>query len=448
VEVGREGDGSLAGSGVGLYGAAGGGAVAEVLGMGGGDASTAPPAPEVAVSAPGSGGSDGGDASDRGPDDSGDDDTDDPPTTTVTTTPDASGTTPTATTDGAGTTRESTSDEPLRGGGGFGGGGAPPVNASVALDVTDPAPIRSDDGTVGAVSGTPGGELSWTGRVTDAVFVVQTWVPGDGWREVTRVTVAASSPVSVADALGEIEYADAARAAGFANDDPGTVRRTGGKVSVTAVLFDGEAEVARVEASEPFTVTVENTGRGALELDMGNGTNDTRERQLLGFGSGSSGGSGGSAGNDSDAGAGAGSGTVVPGQAGVNRVPLTNRGSTPGTLTLSSITYVSYENGRTAPERKVDPTGGDPGPGAGELDGAVEIRARAVTDGTRTYVIGNETTFRSIRSLRNGSVDIAALDPGESTDLVVEFRVPESAGNEIQGDTIVVDFGFSLTGTG
>ena len=147
-----------------------------------------------------------------------------------------------------------------------------------------------------------------------------------------------------------------------------------------------------------------------------------------------------------DTGEGAGAdGGVTPGASGVNRVTLTNSGERGGVLELTAVEYTSYENGLTGPESAVDTTGGDPGVGAGELHDALEIRLSLVAaDGSSRYVVGTETSYRTIASLANATVVLGPLDAGESVDLVVEFRVPVTVGNEIQSDTIVVDVQFSL----
>lgn len=137
---------------------------------------------------------------------------------------------------------------------------------------------------------------------------------------------------------------------------------------------------------------------------------------------------------------------VAPGSSGVNGVTLTNNGDRDGVLELSAVTYTSDENGLTEAESEVDDTGGDPGPGAGELHEALEIRVSLVTaDGSSRYVIGDETSYRSVASLADGPVALGSLGAGESVAFVVEFRIPATVGNEIQSDTIVVDLEFSLT---
>jgi|GEM_PF-4105990 len=438
---------AFAGSGLGLGGPAGeaisgaGQAVADALGFGDRDTDDAPPAPAVDVEPPEA--DDPNRTTTTPPpteEDGGDDGDEEDPTetTTDTTTGTTTDTTTGTTTDKTGTTTANTtstttataaSSAPLI----FSGSSSPaPLDPNLTLDNSDPPTIRTPDGTLETVNGTVSGKLDWTGRADAVVFVVQTWVPGEGWAEVRRATVRnLSKPIDLADVLNETAYAAGSRARPFENPEPGTNLTTSGRLNVTAVFFRDGAETARASEERELNVTVRNDGTepGPLQLQLGEGSGgENGTVQIIDFGSG-----GGSTGSDS--------GLVVPGAAGTNLVPLSNDGSRRGVLRLEDINYTSNENGLTGPESKVDDT-----PNEGELDGAVEIRARAeFANGTTRYVIGNATGYRTLKSLGGSNADIGPLDPGESLDLMVDFRVRESAGNEIQSDTVVVDFTFSLT---
>jgi hypothetical protein len=225
-------------------------------------------------------------------------------------------------------------------------------------------------------------------------------------------------------ALGRLEYANRTRTGPFQNADPGTTKRSTGFVSVTAVLFDDGAEVGRVTATDEFEVTVVHTGDRSRPVNLKVGGQGGRTNVF-------------DIGDDP--------GTALPGTSGTNRVTLRNDGTRDGVLELRSVEYTSYENGLTGPEAKVDNTGGDPGLGAGELEDALELRASlAFDDGSSRYVIGNASSYRTVASLADVSVPLGELPARESVDLVVEFRVPATTGNEIQSDTIVVDFEFRL----
>ncbi|GAB7095203.1 hypothetical protein JCM30237_23560 [Halolamina litorea] len=305
-----------------------------------------------------------------------------------------------------------------------------PVDVSLRIDEADPAPIRTTDGTLGTVSGTVEGELTWTGSATDAVLVVQTWTRDDGWTEVRRVTVDATSPVSLADALGETVYASGSRARAFENPAAGTTRLTEGRVAVTAVLFDGADEVGRTTAERAFTAAVTNTGAGSGPLDLTLGSSGTAT--VVDFGGD------GSLGTAADA-------AALPGSNGSATVSLRNDGTRSGFVRVEGIVSDSAENGQTGAESVVDATGGDPGFGAGELDGAVEVRISATFEnGSTHYVVGDASGFRPLSSLE-ADLPVGPLDAGESLDVLVEFRLPASVGNEVQTDSVVVDFTFTLT---
>ena len=297
------------------------------------------------------------------------------------------------------------------------------VAATLGLTVGDPAQIRNSGGTVGNISGPVSGSLNWTGGADAAVLVVQVWVPDAGWETVDRVTVVGESPVSLDAVLGQTIYATGSRADVFNNPRDGTTRRTTGYLSVTAILFDDGAELNRTTATAEFTTTVTNRDSRSTPVDLVvGGTARSTVFEMA----------------DSSA-------FAAPGSSGVTRISLTNNGDRSGTIRLSSVRYKSNENGLTGPEADVDETGGDPGIGAGELHEALEIRASlAFADGRSRYVIGGESAYRKIASLSNGAVAFGGLAGGESVELVVEFRIPTSVGNEIQTDTLVVDFEFQL----
>lgn len=326
------------------------------------------------------------------------------------------------------------------GGGGSGGGGSagnaedgsgsPPVEASISMTAADPPRYRNADGRLGTVEGRLDGSVSWTtGRVDGVVLVIQTFVPGVGWAEIDRVSVtpaagqtAIDSPLDLNRTLGEVAYANASRSGGFENPDPNTTRVTEGRAAVTAVLYDGETEVARTTANDTFDVTVRHVDFD-LELGPDPDNSDINESLLSARG-------------------------VAPSDEWVNRGQLTNAGAVSGAVELTNVTYTSYENGQTEPEAAVDDTTGI---GAGELQNALEARIYVTsTDGTgdRRYVFGNETTYRPFVEMGTETVRIASLEPDETVTIAIEYRVDGAAGNEIQSDSLRVDFGFTMVEVG
>jgi hypothetical protein len=316
-------------------------------------------------------------------------------------------------------------------GAGSGNSGAPGVGprvkGTVDLTVTDPSDVESSDGNVQKVTGSLEGRLSWRGHVDSAVLVVQSFGPDNAWVEAGRYTIQGQQPVNLSAAIGEMVYISESRASGFANTEEGTTKRRGGSIAVTAILFRNGNEVGRIQATDSYTFEVTNVGPVRLEAGA-----DDETVELFDVGGG-----GGSTGSDAN--------VVVPGSVSTTRIPMTNQGTDPGTLQLSSISYVTYENGQTSPEAEVDPTGGMPGRGAGELGGDLDFRVSVVyPNGTQRDVIGGPDTYQSLGDLTNRTVPLGNLGPGESLELLVVARVPPSAGNEIQSDTIVVDASFTL----
>lgn len=313
-------------------------------------------------------------------------------------------------------------DRPNRPSNGGGGGGGSTSDVSVTLTVngTDPPTVTSPDGGITSLSGTVSGTLSWTGTVDSVVLVVQTWVPGSGWAEVERRTMTGGDAgrLSLARTLGSVVYVNGSRATAFANTDDGTTDREEGRVSVTAVLFRNGEEVARTQQDDRFVVTVTNEGND-LDLDLSNGASEAETFLSID--------------------------QVAPGASGSRSATLTNRGGSAGRLRLANLSYVSLENGQTEPEAEVDPTGGDPGVGNGELQSAMQISVYLrYGDGTRQYVVGNATTSVHLANVSSGPIDLGALAAGEAVEFVVDYRVPADVGNEIQSDELSVDFTFAL----
>ena len=121
-------------------------------------------------------------------------------------------------------------------------------------------------------------------------------------------------------------------------------------------------------------------------------------------------------------------------------INLTNSGTCNGTLSLWIETLVDYENGRTEPEKQVDPTGGNPGAGNGELSKNLYV---VVKDSTGEYY--NDTLYNlSVEHYDMASqIELGELDGGETRFITVGYYVPSTVGNIIQSDSskfdIVVD---------
>lgn len=343
----------------------------------------------------------------------------DPPESTSTATGSGNGTGTTARTPSPNTTEESTG-----------------ANASVEISAEDPPTVRNDEGRVPAAGGVVSGTLQITERRVDSVvLVLQVWVPSHGWTVRSREAVTSlgdgdTQSVDIESVFGYTTYADQ-NASAFRNVAPDTVQIRRGAVRVIAVLFDGSDEIGRVSGFDVYDVTVENTGpESSMEFDLTLEDADTD--------------SGSDSRPDKSASVSS-AGDTAPGSEWSSEGIVGNEGDSAGQVILQNISVVSFENGLTDPEQAVDSTGGNPGAGAGELAQYLRVRIVVIdATGDRNYVFGSADEYRSVTRLESARIPLARLRPGENARVVVEYRVADAAGNEIQSDSVVVDFGFTM----
>lgn len=128
---------------------------------------------------------------------------------------------------------------------------------------------------------------------------------------------------------------------------------------------------------------------------------------------------------------------------------------------------IDYENGQTEPEAAVDPTGGNPGQGKGELSEVVLV---TIHQAENVGIQGGEITYDVSHTISSGvplslvslflqhgwpvedfketqQTDAtepypASSDPGQPDCIVFEWVVPEDVGNKIQSDSIELDLRF------
>lgn len=318
----------------------------------------------------------------------------------------------------------------------------PPIDASLRITGEETLTVHSATGDVETLRGRLNGTVSWNPESADSVvLVVQTWVPNQGWNQTRRVQVDKQPPVSIGEILDSpLRYADAGRTDAFENPSDGTTQSQPGMVAVTAVFFDDGNEQDRVTREWEYTVSVTNydsgddpSGDDEVELDLDIGGSNESEN-----GSEDDSGNGGLL-NGSQA---------TPGAQYASSADIANTGSETGSVFLN-VSYTSFENGiANEAEGRVDSTGGDPGPGRGELHQEFELRVAIVDDnGSLTYVLGNESTYRGLTNVTGEPVPLTDIPPGGTADLHVEYRVDPAAGNEIQSDTLTLDFEFLLEQT-
>jgi len=358
-----------------------------------------------------------------------------PPEPTVTTQPTATPTTETTTAAPAGggdgdaapdpepattartTTPETTATEPAE------------PNATLALSASDPPAVRNDDGAVERVAGNLTGTLDWNdgANVTRVALVVQTWAPDSEWRETRRVSVPVATngtTLAVEGALGgaEVVYAEGDRANEFDADEDGANVSREGFVSATAVLFGANGtELDRTTTVDGYAFRVHNEESGGVSafggsdgepsLRLGDGEENPTVLDVS---------------------------EVAPGASGEGELSITNTGEADGHLRVSVASVTDRENGLTEPERAVDDS-----PSSGELSDAVDVRIALEDESGDTvgYLAGDASSYVPLGEQSPAELTAdAPLDAGETMELVAEWRVDAGAGNEIQSDSVTIDF--------
>ena len=134
---------------------------------------------------------------------------------------------------------------------------------------------------------------------------------------------------------------------------------------------------------------------------------------------------------------------LAPGQSGQGTLTLRNAEDEDGNLTVTSVAITDEENGITDPESAVDST-----PDEGELSSALEVRLSIDDGNSQTYLLGTESGYATLEELPDDAPsDAYGLASGEEVTLVMDWRLPSSAGNEIQSDGVSVDLGLLLEST-
>ncbi|MFW5949994.1 MAG: hypothetical protein ACOCR6_01425 [archaeon] len=134
-------------------------------------------------------------------------------------------------------------------------------------------------------------------------------------------------------------------------------------------------------------------------------------------------------------------GDVVPGDAGTNRLVLENTGRESGTLRIAETTVVDHENGIVEAEAAVDDS-----PDEGELSDAITVRMRfRYSDGEDAIVVGSNSSFVPLASMNATAPPEQMVAPGERVIVEIEWRIDQTAGNEIQSDSTTFDVVFELS---
>lgn len=131
---------------------------------------------------------------------------------------------------------------------------------------------------------------------------------------------------------------------------------------------------------------------------------------------------------------------------------LSNAGSLSGQPWIEIANLVNYEYGRNEPEKAVDGTGGNPGPGNGELGQHLLLQINAAGGGGFEYphglgCVGGRNCplnyWADHGPVGQGTWEV--ITPNSSiAPMVFEFSLPCAVGNEIQSDGVEFDVVFHL----
>ncbi|MEF8801728.1 MAG: hypothetical protein V5A38_10925 [Halolamina sp.] len=296
------------------------------------------------------------------------------------------------------------------------------ISGSIAIDASAPEDVKNGAGKVIELSGEISGTASWEGSVDSAVVIVSSWSPEDGWSEIRRTTV---SPTNSSLALEEVfkgtetRYVTGQRAKAFTNPHEATTLTRTGYIGVTVVLFEDSEEKGQLVNMTEYSLNVTNVGSADVSLDLEEATSET---------------------------GGAASDNVAPGATGYRSITLENAGSASGTLRVFLTNVTGSENGFADAEAAVDDDQDS------ELLEQLQLRIAVVTDNGRNYLLGGPDEYapltRPLFGARSGEVGGVSLPAGERRAVVVEWWLPESAGNEVMTDTVGWDLKFVLESDG
>ena len=139
---------------------------------------------------------------------------------------------------------------------------------------------------------------------------------------------------------------------------------------------------------------------------------------------------------------------VLPGEAGCTSVLINNEGALDGGLSINFSTVTNIQNGQ-----------GEHINGTGELGDIAEIAIFIDKDGNESWgredlgLLCDGEVYSNTDELRYSAINnysrtfweaVATLPAQTGMNVMVMWRVPFAAGNEIQGDSVGFDVGFQL----
>lgn len=128
---------------------------------------------------------------------------------------------------------------------------------------------------------------------------------------------------------------------------------------------------------------------------------------------------------------------VAPGDSGNSAVNISNEGSLDGSVDVNLGAASNEENGMNEPEQAADSdSDGELGDNAN-----VSVYIDANQDGEFNTSDGDVwVTDGTINDVTGEDYDVnATLASGDEVDLVIDWEVPASAGNEVQSDSVAFD---------
>lgn len=121
---------------------------------------------------------------------------------------------------------------------------------------------------------------------------------------------------------------------------------------------------------------------------------------------------------------------LKPGDSGTQTFTLDNDGSLPGTLAVSAVTVTNDAGVNTEAE----------GNTTGDLGASILVNVYLNDTAATPIYSGTLNGLASVTPLNLGT-----LAAGGTANLIINWEIPGSVGNEIQGDTATVDMTFALT---
>jgi spore coat-associated protein N len=143
---------------------------------------------------------------------------------------------------------------------------------------------------------------------------------------------------------------------------------------------------------------------------------------------------------------------VAPGQAGSIEWVLSNSGSIPGTLTISS-TCIFSENGSNEPEAAT-PGNDHNGNGTGDMDNNLMVTLQkgigtdqASAESAFSYINGSTPwAVGGLQAILNAQSQLISQNGGNDTVVYkLSWSISSSVGNIIQSDTVQINITFTLT---